>query len=492
MEKALARKVKAGQMRLTLLPPALWVGDLEVAEDAAFGKLAFASAKELRVRVRLMPLLLQQKMEIASLDAAEPAVRLIRNRKGAWNFSTLGGQTNLSGAKAAAGAMATAPALEIGELNIVNGTVTIVDERPGKRPTVLENVNLSLSGFAPGRPFDYKLGMSAGKGSLETEGRAGPYSPGPPPSLPIQGQAKLQNIDLQAVAAALDMPGLAGTATGDASFSVEGETMPVEGSIQVERLRLHPQGSPAQAPVNARFKLNYAPKKERLEASNVELRSGGSLWNLTGRVSTANPAASEIQLKTVKAQLTDVARILPALAIKTPAGSALAAGLLSTSTTLRGPFDTLNGGSNLNIESARLAGYSFGKELAVVAKLLNIPTGPDTVIDKATGDLRFQHGAISSDNLHIVMPGMIVTGAGTIGAQRELNLRMTAQVTSQTSAGGLFQKVTGGSNTVAFFLRGTMERPMIVPDVAGMARQQIEQRKDTIKGILGGFFGKKK
>ena len=89
LEQQLHRKVTLGKMSLGLLPVRFTVKDVVIAEDPAFkSSFPFTQARELDVRVRLLPLL-GGSVQVASIDLQEPSVELIRDKKGVWNFTSL-------------------------------------------------------------------------------------------------------------------------------------------------------------------------------------------------------------------------------------------------------------------------------------------------------------------------------------------------------------------------------------------------------------------
>src|SRR5262245_21326785 len=89
LEEQLHRKVTLGKMNLGLFPVRFTVQDVVIAEDPAYnGKLPFTQAKQLDVRVSLLPLI-TGKVQVNSIDLQEPSVELIRNDKGIWNFASL-------------------------------------------------------------------------------------------------------------------------------------------------------------------------------------------------------------------------------------------------------------------------------------------------------------------------------------------------------------------------------------------------------------------
>ena len=90
LQSRLGRRVALGNMRLSLLPPKFRVDNVQVAVTRV-SRLRAHSPKllQLDVAVKLLPLL-HKDVEISSLTLNRPTIELIKNARGAWNFSTIG------------------------------------------------------------------------------------------------------------------------------------------------------------------------------------------------------------------------------------------------------------------------------------------------------------------------------------------------------------------------------------------------------------------
>jgi len=89
LEQQLGRKVTLGRMQLGLLPLRFQVADPVIAEDPRFGSANFLRAENLNVQVSL-PSLIRGSIQVNSVALRRPTVELVKNKDGAWNFSTLG------------------------------------------------------------------------------------------------------------------------------------------------------------------------------------------------------------------------------------------------------------------------------------------------------------------------------------------------------------------------------------------------------------------
>ena len=93
LSTALGREVTLGNLRLKILSGQVTADDLSVAEDPAFGKPAFLSAKSLHVGVELWPFLISRKLIVKDLTIDQPDIALVQAPNGDWNFSSLGSRS---------------------------------------------------------------------------------------------------------------------------------------------------------------------------------------------------------------------------------------------------------------------------------------------------------------------------------------------------------------------------------------------------------------
>ncbi len=503
LEASLGRKVKLGKIRLSLLPPALRVDDTEIAEALGFTGPAFSTAKQLRARVRLFPLL-RGRLEVPSVDLEEPTVQLIKNQKGEWNFASLGNP--VAGPGAAAGARASSPStpLEIGKLIIRNGTLTVTDLQKRQPTVIFKRIFLTVKNFSREKPFDWELSVEppgpAGpkQPNIETSGSGGPLNPANLAQSAAQGEAKFENVDLGALAAFTEQPGLAGLFNGDAKFSSDGKTARAEGSYRVERLRLGPRAGVAQAPVSGKFQLLYDSVANRLNLQQFQLGSGSAVAHTTGQLLFNKLTTADLETRVSNAPLADVARLLPAFGVSLPAGSTLSGGTLNAQMRVRGPVQQPSRRGNLDVRNARLANYNLAGQLGSVVRLAGVDTGgKDTVIEQFKTSFMTERAYTSTKDLLLAIPGLNITGDGGFSEAGNLNFQGLATLTRASGAvGGLLQKVTGSSNTVPFKVGGTLEHPAFQPDVGRMAAQRLEEKTGGTSGGkllkgLGGIFGKK-
>ena len=190
LEKALGRPVTFGQMHLSLTPPSVRMDNLVIGEAPQFASTPFATAGAIEASVKLLPLL-HKDVQINSVDLKNPKVQLIRNAQGVWNFSTLGPQQQQ--AKQPSG-QDNGGGFVLSNLKITDGQVTLVDNQKNFRG-VYNNIDVTLHGFAPGKPFDFSAALhlpGTGKQTLALSGTTGPINQADMLKTPFNGKLELR------------------------------------------------------------------------------------------------------------------------------------------------------------------------------------------------------------------------------------------------------------------------------------------------------------
>src|SRR5205085_673555 len=148
--------------------------------------------------------------------------------------------------------------------------------------------------------------------------------------------------------------------------------------------------------------------------------------------------------------------------------------------------------SSIDVHHATLKGFSINQRIATVAKFAGIPGGPDTEIERLKVNIAFVNGAATFSGIDLVVPGITVTGTGTMSASDQLDMRLNAALT-----GGGRAQIVGvlvGGKGVPILVRGSLQNPEFIPDIGNIAKQEITNRVGgTLGQALGGLLsGKKK
>ena len=499
LEAALGRKVTLGKVRLGLLPPALHLYDPEIVERLGFPGTAFSTAEGMQARVRLLPLL-RGRLEVPSVELDEPTVHLVKNRRGEWNFATLGQTKGRSKGKNKT-PDAASPPLEIDELRIRNGTLTVTDLQKRQPKVTFDRIFVTLTNFSPDRPFDWEVSVRPPghkKAAIETEGHGGPVNRDNLAASPAEGVVEFKNVELAGLAPFTGQPGLSGLFGGQANFSSDGKAAKVKGKYRIARLRLSPKAGVAQAPVSGRFQLQYDSKRNRLRVQQFQMGTGKAVAHTTGQVRLGRRSTANLKTSLTNAPLTDLARLLPALGVKLPPGSSLRGGTLTGEMKVRGPLQSPSRIGYVEVTNARLANYNVAGKMGGVVRLAGVDTGgKDTVIEQFKTKFASKNGYTKLTDLLLVIPGLQIAGNGGFADDGPLDFRGTATLTRAEGAAvaGLLQSVTGSSGTIPFRVTGTLENPVFRPDVGGLVKQRAAEQQPAdaeqfLKG-LGSLFGKK-
>jgi AsmA protein len=179
LEEALNRRIDVGEVHLSLVPtPAIELSKLTVSDSAAFADNTFFSAQQLRLRLKLLPLL-RGRFEIVELVLDKPIFNLLKQPDGSFNYSDIGSKKSpavarretrkkpdsAKAADAAAGYLAIPNRLRVndGELNVIT---------KGHAPISIKGVDLALQEFTGAAPFPFRLAFSyAGLKTVALEGQ---------------------------------------------------------------------------------------------------------------------------------------------------------------------------------------------------------------------------------------------------------------------------------------------------------------------------------
>ena len=170
----LQRQVKIGDLRLSLWSGSLTADNLSIADDPAFSRSAFLSAKSFRVGVEMMPLIFSKALHITGLTIEKPAVTLLRNPAGKWNYSSLAAAGSGQSSSSAPKSGGASPDLTIKKLELKDGRVAVGSTTSPKQ-TVYDGLNLEASNVSLNSQFPLRVSAKLpGGGSLKLDGKAGP------------------------------------------------------------------------------------------------------------------------------------------------------------------------------------------------------------------------------------------------------------------------------------------------------------------------------
>ena len=497
---ALGRNVKLGHLGLSLFPPSLQVRDAEIAEALGFKDPVFSTAKSFRMGVRLIPLL-HGRVEVPSIVLERPLIHLVKNAKGEWNFESLGARpTGAQAGQAAPPAGASLPPLEIEEIRLKDGTITVDDFQKNLPRVTLDHISVAVTKFAPDRAFDWTVSVhppGPESGEVRASGRGGPLAKQNLAASPVEGRITFRHVALEALAPFAGQPGLAGVFNGEADFKSDGAKAEAKGTYKADKLRLAVNGGTALAPLSGRFEVTVPEDASRLLVRRFELACGKAAAQLSGQVALGSRPDTELRADLRDAPLADIAKLFPLFGVKLPAGSSLTAGTLTAAVRAFGPTAALKESGTVEMRNARLAGYNLAGQLARAVRVMGVDTGgQDTTIESMRVAFDADPSYTRVPSASLLIPGMEISGQGGFNPAGALDGRGSVVLTRAASpVGGLLQKATGSANTVPFRVGGTLEHPTFLPDVGKIVNQQLGQPSSPANKLLeglGGLFRKKK
>ncbi|MSP37432.1 MAG: AsmA family protein [Deltaproteobacteria bacterium] len=217
-EQALGRKIKVGAIEATLFSGlGVKLGDFSMSDDRQFSNDDFIRAKDLQVNVRFWPLL-KKDVQVKRLILHDPAIVVIRNAAGEFNFATIGKKDPESkeAKEAAAKEKAEKEKKERGEkektpatylvslVDISGGEVRYLDKKSGA-DVKLQQIDLRVEDFDLTKPFTAQLAAAvyADKQNLKLTSKLGPLpANGDFGQLPMTGKLDVDPLDMTKLKAA--------------------------------------------------------------------------------------------------------------------------------------------------------------------------------------------------------------------------------------------------------------------------------------------------
>lgn len=500
LSSALGRPVKVGNLSLSILSGSVEANELSIGDDPKFSTSPFLQAKTLGVGVELMPLIFSKELHVTHLKIDQPAITLLRDREGVWNFSSIGnqaGQPTNAPAKTSSGGGAPGN-LSVALLELKDGKISVGSVPARRNPIVYDKVNVTVKNFSftSAFPVDVSAQLPGG-GSLKINGTAGPISPTDASLTPVRARVNLTKLDLAQSAMVDPELGITGSADFDGTLSSDGHVAKASGTLKGTSLKLVPKGSPSSAPVQVAFTAEHNLQKETGQLAQGDVHIGKALAKLTGTYNMHGETTS-VNMKLVgdAMPVDDLEAVLPAVGVILPSGSQLKGGTLAVNLDAVGPLNKIVSTGTVRLTNSALAGFNLSSKLSAIPGLGSKQSGNDTQIQNLSSDVRYAPEGTRLDKIDAVVPAIgTVTGAGTISPSNEINFSLVANL-SGSVGGGLTKIAGGGGGGIPVRVGGTTSNPTFTPDVKGMVGNQLkglmQGGKANPLGALGGILGKKK
>jgi AsmA protein len=437
LEEALDRRIDVGEVHLSLVPtPAIRLSKLTVSDSAAFADNTFFSAREIRLKLRFLPLF-RGRFEIVELVLDQPVFNLLKQPDGSFNYSDIGNKKTAGTVRrearkktdAAKRAEAAAVPLAIpNRVRIQDGELNVITK--GLAPVNIKGIDLALQEFTGATPFPYRLAFNyAGLKTVSLEGQ----------------------LDYQEEKALLELKNNR-LKIADLSFPVQGH---VSNLATTPRLSLTLNGESVEVksvlPILAVFGL--APR-------DLEITGPMALFmNVTG---PSNGLVTQ-----VRGRFNDV-RVQSKRALK---------GNLSGTVDLRLPLGggalarRLQGGGKLTARDGELTNVDLIKKIQRATGMIGLSKDEQrevTTFQRLEADFTVHDGLADFSRVFLVNPQMEVDGAGSLTLEQPtLSMDLRATLSQQASAragrgraAALF-KDNRGRVVVPLKVAGPLENPAV-------------------------------
>ncbi|HKR29877.1 MAG TPA: AsmA family protein [Terriglobales bacterium] len=485
LQDKLHRDVKLGNMSLKIVPLSIRVADVQIGEDPNFrtGR-PFATTSDLAVSAKLLPLLRHQ-VDLRSLELVNPKIELVRNAQGTWNFASIGQQpanapapapapAQKSAAKPAAKPSPTPPStpeskpaenqpsqqLSLAELKITNGQVAITDEQKHQSRSVYDNIDLDLTDFEPGKPFNVTLAAHLpGQGDqyVKFDGTAGPLIQQNSMATHLDGRLKLNQVSLAGVQKFLNSPQLKqydAIASGEASVRNDKGTMGSTGNLELNNVRI--KGIEIGYPIKADYSVADDLNTDVIKIDKMNVNFGPTPISLTGQVNTKpTPAQLDVQLKANNASITELAKLAGAFGVAFNPGMQVG-GTLNTDIHAKGSADqpALNG--NLSASNLVVSGKDIPQPVKVPS--ITLALTPDTV---KSNEFTAQSGSTTLNGNFML--SHYTTPNSAVDATIRTNGANIGELINIAKAYGV-SAVEGMSGSGSLTLNARVQGPMKQPD----------------------------
>lgn len=302
-EAALGRTISAGEVEATLFSGiGVRLTHFAMSDDPAFAAGEFVRTKDLQINLKFWPLL-KREVQVKRVILHDPVIRVIRNREGKFNFSTIGkkAKTEKPAAekeerKDSGPKDDTSSAFLVSLVDISNGDIRYLDRKEGT-DLQLRRIDLKVEDFDFDQPFAVKLAAAifADEQNLKLTGKVGPLRrDGANEMVPVEGQIDLDPLDMTRLKAAA--PKLKNSLPKDLELSgvfrikdlgfkgtvkdltVSGNVEGSNGAVGYGKSWQKPAGTPLSLNVDARYAGNKLTlRKGLLKLHTLELTTAGDV-----------------------------------------------------------------------------------------------------------------------------------------------------------------------------------------------------------------------
>ncbi|HYR44224.1 MAG TPA: AsmA family protein, partial [Terriglobia bacterium] len=308
LRNRLGREVSLGPMKISLIPLAFRVENAVIAEDPIFNTgRPFAQVQTLFVSPEWLPLL-HREVQIKSLQLDGPAVELVRNEQGAWNFSTL-----MTGKQESE----KSGSFSLDRLHIYDGQIGITDRQQKKPRAVYDHIDLLVSDFAPEKPFSVDLRAhmpGAGQQVVVLQGKIGPIQHDALARTAFDGKLNLDGVSLSGLQRFVKVEALENSdavLTGDADVKNIDGALASTGKFEMRNSRI--RGVDIGYPIAVDYEISSNINESTAAIQRANLKLGQTPVSLKGNIDAkSTPAQIDMTVQASNASIAEAARLAAA------------------------------------------------------------------------------------------------------------------------------------------------------------------------------------
>ncbi len=229
---SLGRKVTLGKLELSVLSGSLVDQNAAIADDPAFSTQPFLQASNVKIGIKMIPLIFSREIHITGFSIDSPKITLLRAANGTWNYSSIGHAQQDTAANKEASTLI--PNLTVGHVTISNGQLTVgTVPAPGMAATprrTYDQLNLEAKDFSFQKSFPFTASAHLpGDGTVTLKGNAGPINPHDASLTPFDAHLEAKHID----------PLAAGFVESTAGLTGSIETIDLQANWNGQQLHVH-------------------------------------------------------------------------------------------------------------------------------------------------------------------------------------------------------------------------------------------------------------
>jgi AsmA protein len=507
MADALGRRVTIGHLSIALLSGGIAADDLMIADDPAFSRQPFVTARSVTVGVDLMPLILSRSLRVQSFRLNQPSVTLLRSASGVWNFSGLSSAASSPGSSGA-GVSGTAMSVLVQKIAIAGGQIVVGVAGRESRTYDAVNVEVSDLSFTSRFPFAVTA-KTPGGGTISVEGTAGPFNAKNIAETPYGGTISVKHLDLASTGFVDSGSGPGGIVDFSGALTSDGVLVKTQGKLSASGVQLLRGGAASRVPITIDYDTTYNSRSQTGTLRQGDVSIGKAMAHLTGGYDNSGKAPSvRMTLAGPQMAVTELQAALPAIGVTLPSGATLKQGALDTNLTIAGPVDRLTIAGPVKLSNGTLAGFDLGGKLGALASFAGVQSGKDTIIELLSASLRLTPAGTEISMLNMNVPSIgTLTGDGTITPAGAIDFAMLAKPKSgelapAAAGGGVARAVSfAQASGIPFRIQGTTSNPVFVPDMSRAMKNAASELKETVSSpenlkkaadAISGLFGRKK